>query len=278
MAYSLNSVISYLQAKEAQAYKANLERKEIIEEMYDEMIARYGAGGTFGAGYKAELETAKKSAISSATQTDISRGLYGVSPYEATWEKEVGAPARLKLEDIKMEKLTAAEQAKAGFLERIEEPYPDYGLIASLAAQAVQTPTTTGLGMPTSRLQTWEQQFSPTSTTPSYYGSSGYTGSAYGGVTPTSLHYSNVTPTATTYGYSTSGASAPVKTNEEYSTYLSNLAKTQGTGVVSATPSEYSIIQKRLQDLYGNTKATKKSSTKTPTVAYGYSPYGAGGF
>lgn len=132
---------SLLQLYTQMAEKArlsNLERQKTVESIFDEIIARYGPGGQFGKGYESELATQKVQDVGKTAQRDISRGMYGIRPYEQEWEKTVGSGARLKLEDIRMERLSGAQTGKASFLERIEQPYPDYGplLAASQAGGA----------------------------------------------------------------------------------------------------------------------------------------------
>jgi len=71
-------------------------------------------------------------------QQMISSGLYGTTTAAGAgrrWEEAVGAPARLRLEDIMMQRLSQAQVGKAGFMERIEEPYPDYAMMAGLMQQ-----------------------------------------------------------------------------------------------------------------------------------------------
>lgn len=126
------SIIEEWTRKESEAYAANLARQKEIEAIYDKMIAMYGPGGTYGAGMEAELAKQKVRDVGVTAQRDISRGMYGIRPYEQEWESAVGAPARLKLEDIKTERLSAALGAKAGFEERIEQPYPDYSAMAQM--------------------------------------------------------------------------------------------------------------------------------------------------
>ncbi|MHA1409227.1 MAG: hypothetical protein ACTSQY_02700 [Candidatus Odinarchaeia archaeon] len=128
-------ILKNFEARQQEAREANLRREAQVEAIFDEMIARYGPGGTFGRSYESELAKRKIRDVSAATQADISRGLYGVVPRATEWESTVGAPARLKLEDIKMQRLSQAQTQKAGFLERIEDTYPDYALIAGLAQQ-----------------------------------------------------------------------------------------------------------------------------------------------
>jgi len=112
-----------------QAYAANLARRTEVEDIYDRIISMYGAGGTYGEAALELLGRAKVQDVGRAEQQDISRGLYGVRSRAAEWEAGPGATGRLKLEDIKTERLSSALQAKAGFLAGIQEPYPDYGAL-----------------------------------------------------------------------------------------------------------------------------------------------------
>jgi len=112
------------------------QRKTAIEEIFDKVISMYSPGGAFGKGYEAQLAGQKVQDVGSAKQSAISSGLYGLRNYGQEWGATVGAPARLKLEDIKMERLSSAMMGKAGFLEGIQEPYPDYStLMQATAAQ-----------------------------------------------------------------------------------------------------------------------------------------------
>lgn len=124
-----------------QQYAANLTRQKQAEDIYDRIIGMYGVGGAYGAAAEALLGRQKVSDIGKVAQRDISRGLYGIRPYEEEWERGVGAEARLKLEDIKTERLSAALAGKAGFLERIEQPYPDYGTLQQAMAAEASVPT-----------------------------------------------------------------------------------------------------------------------------------------
>lgn len=133
----LQSLITQFQTKEAEARAANIKRREQVTSIFDEIIARYGPEGTYGKGAEALLERQKVRDVGATAQRDIGRGLYGIRPYEQEWEAGVGAEARLRLEDIKMERLSTAQMGKAGFMERIEEPYPDLSaLMQAVSAQA----------------------------------------------------------------------------------------------------------------------------------------------
>ena len=122
--------------REEGARLSNLARKDQVSQIYQDIIKRYEPGGAFGAGYEAQLQRQKIGDVGKTAQRDIGRGLYGIRPYEQEWEATTGASARLKLEDLRMERLSGAQTGMAGFLERIEEPYPDYSaLMAASQAQ-----------------------------------------------------------------------------------------------------------------------------------------------
>lgn len=111
------------------ARQANLARKQQIESMYGEMMKRYQPGGAFERAGLGQIERAKTKGTGKEMQQMISSGLFGTTTAAQTgrrWEAEVGAPSRLRLEDIMQQRLTGIQQQKAGFLERIQEPYPDY--------------------------------------------------------------------------------------------------------------------------------------------------------
>jgi len=73
----------------------------------------------------------------------ISSGLFGTQAAAGVgmqWERTVGAPARLRLEDIMMQRLSQAQIGKAQAIERREDIYPDYGLMSQLIAQVAAAP------------------------------------------------------------------------------------------------------------------------------------------
>lgn len=123
---------------EKTARQANLRREKEIRGYFDTMIGLYAPGGGFGRGYEAELERTKTKDVARGTQQLISSGLYGTTTAAGlgkAWEEEVGAPSRLRLEDLRLERYAQALGQKASFVERIENMYPDYGLIAGLQSQ-----------------------------------------------------------------------------------------------------------------------------------------------
>jgi len=115
--------------------QANIVRQKRIESLYGEMMARFQPGGAFEKRGLAEIERQKTRGVGREMQQMISSGMYGTTTAAGAprrWEAEVGAPARLRLEDIMQQRLTGIQQQKAGFLERIQEPYPDYRLLMSM--------------------------------------------------------------------------------------------------------------------------------------------------
>jgi len=132
-------ILSQYEAAQAKAREAAAAREAEIRELYDEIIERYGPTGAFGKGYEAQLERQKAREVAAGGQALVSSGLYGTTQLAGLgkkFEEEVGAPARLKLEDIRAERLSQAQIGKAGFVERIEDIYPDYAMMAKLMAQA----------------------------------------------------------------------------------------------------------------------------------------------
>ena len=128
------------------AKQANERRYAQAMAIYDEIINRYQPGGTFGKAALSQLEAQKTRDVGEATQKQISSGLFGVQTTAGLpqkWEAEVGAPSRLRLEDLMMERLSQAQMQKASFIERREDEYPDLNAImqAASAGGTVQSGT-----------------------------------------------------------------------------------------------------------------------------------------
>ncbi len=143
MATALSDLMAKWQESQEGARLSNIKRSEQITAIYDEIIRRYEPGGTFGKAALGQLEKQKVRDVGGEMQQMISSGLYGTTTAAGTgrrWEESVGAPSRLRLEDIMMQRLSEAQVGKAGFMERIEEPYPDYAMMASLMQQGAAGP------------------------------------------------------------------------------------------------------------------------------------------
>jgi len=92
--------------------------------LLDEIIERYRPGGKFGTAELALLEREKEKSLARTAQDLTSRGLAGTTigtGAAKSWEEEIGMPARLRLEDIRSQRLAEAMGAKAGYLEREQE-------------------------------------------------------------------------------------------------------------------------------------------------------------
>ncbi len=121
-----------LEKKQTAATKA---REKQISAIYDSIISMFGAGGSYGQGVLASLDRQKTQDVASAAQSMVDTGLYGTTTTAGLgkkWEEEIGVPSRMKLEDVKAEKLSTAKLGKAQFLTNIEQPTMDYGLLSQL--------------------------------------------------------------------------------------------------------------------------------------------------
>lgn len=220
---TLDKLLADFEAAQEKAEAANLAREAEIRAITDEIIARYQPGGPFEAAGLAQLATAKTADIGTGMQNLIASGLAGTEAagqLETAWEQAVGAPARLSLEDLMMQRLSAAQMGKAEFIEGIENVYPDYTTMAQLAMEAAETPDTTGYTYSTGEKSPspWEAEFmgggwslEPYGTlgggavqmaypAPTYTPSTGgYTTPTYEPSTPTAPTYEPYTPLSTTY-------------------------------------------------------------------------------
>jgi hypothetical protein len=134
----VNGAIGQFEQLSEQARVDNLKREQEIRAIFDDVINRYSENGTYKAGMTKDIENQKESDIGKQIQQMISSGIYSTSMpagLSNKWESEVGTTARLKLEDLLQERVINAKLQKANFLNTIESSYPDYGQLASLAAQ-----------------------------------------------------------------------------------------------------------------------------------------------
>lgn len=265
MPTAMEDLMGQFAAKESEARAANIKRKQQIESIFDEIITRYGPSGTYGEAARALLERQKVRDVGATAQRDISRGMYGIRPYEAEWEAEVGAPARLKLEDIMMQRLSQAQVGKAGFLERIEEPYPDYGAIMQSMATAGAGGGGRGGGgttsFPSSRTtglsERWQGQWEQFQKR-----GLGWKTPTVGGIASTAQEklpedfykwyragFESPEKYAEFVGRPGAGQETISEASPEYQAYLRSMQQRQ-PGAVTATPTEYKKIQQRLKKKY----------------------------
>lgn len=135
----VDDILAKFQEAQQRANEANLERYRQGLSLYDQIIGQYSPGGTFGQGVEAQLGRSRTKALAQGTQALVSAGLAGTTKAATLgrqFEEEVAVPARLRMEDIRQERLAEARRGKAGFMERREDVGPDYRTIAGLAQQA----------------------------------------------------------------------------------------------------------------------------------------------
>jgi len=115
--------------REKGAREANLARESEIRGTYDQLIGQ--GQGAFRTAGLADIERGKTQAVGAGTQQMISSGLYGTTtaasiPVQAENQASL---SRLKLEDIIQQRQNELKLGKASFVERIEQPYPDYSML-----------------------------------------------------------------------------------------------------------------------------------------------------
>ncbi len=132
-----SSLLANFEKRETGAREANVKRETEIRGIYDQLIGQ--GQGAFRTAGLADIERGKTRAIGSGMQQMVSSGLFGTTtaasiPVQAENQASL---SRLKLEDIIQQRTTELKLGKAGFVERIEDPYPDYNqLIQAMAAGA----------------------------------------------------------------------------------------------------------------------------------------------
>lgn len=117
---------------------ANKKREDEIRSMMDEVIGMYRQGGAFGQGVEAQLGRERTQTLATGGQSLISSGMYnttGLAGLSTQFAENVAMPTRMKLEDLRMEKLQGALGQKASFVESITDQSPDYRLLAELMAK-----------------------------------------------------------------------------------------------------------------------------------------------
>ena len=140
---ALDTLLAQMQKAQETATTANLKREEEIRAITDAIIARYQPGGAFQEAGLAQIAKAKTQAVGGGMQSLIASGLAGTETAAGLgtgFEAGAGSQMRLSLEDLMMERLSSAQMSKAGFIEGIQDEYPDTSLMSQLAMQAAQSP------------------------------------------------------------------------------------------------------------------------------------------
>lgn len=135
----LTSLYQKYQKMENEAKKFNLSREKEVRGTYADILGRLAPGGAFEKSELAGIEAQAENLVGKETQNLISSGLFGTTTAASIPTRvatEFTRPARMKLEDLLEQRRTEAKLGLAGFVERIQNPYPDYNaLIQAMAAQ-----------------------------------------------------------------------------------------------------------------------------------------------
>ena len=127
---NIGTITQMYQAMEEEAKKKNLAREKEIRKLYANMLnSLTGSNNSLRASGLADIETESARLVGSETQQMISSGLYGTTTAGAIPRKVATGftqPSRLKLEDLISSRKRELQLGLAEFVERIENPYPDY--------------------------------------------------------------------------------------------------------------------------------------------------------
>jgi len=318
MSDTLQSLLEGFEKSYGEAREANLKRYGQAMSIYDEIIARYQPGGAFQKSALGQLEKQKVKDVGREKQDLISSGMFGTTTFAGVgrgWEESVGAPSRLKLEDVMMQRLSQAQVGKVGVMEGREDEYPDYGTIAQLAgaigqggtsgggggAARSQAPYSTNAAGLTSLPGRSGSTVTPATTQRGGAGGEGAgsgegnlsdirMGAGYGPTYQTAGEMSGVISgvardvAAENRGASyieDPGAGKKQATTQselmQYERYKKGLKRT-GISAVANFETWYKANKGTGATKYLTAQAAKKSSGRAPSRKLGYSPYGAGGF
>jgi len=136
------SLASQYQKMEKEAKRANVAREKEIRNIYSNILNQIsGSESSLRAAGLADIERQAGQLVGQETQQMISSGLYGTTTAAAIPRNVATSftrPSRLKLEDLLASRKREAQLGLAGFVERIETPYPDYNALMQAQIAAMQ--------------------------------------------------------------------------------------------------------------------------------------------
>jgi len=242
---NIDEIIGKFTEQQEAARLSNEQRYAQALAIYDKIISQYQPGGEYLKGAEAELEREKGRTVAAETQDLISSGLFGTSITAGLgqkWEAEVGMPARLKLEDVRMGRLAQALGGKATAIQAREDIGPDYATVAQLAAQASNQPSRRtgsyatggrgGGGQGSTRPSPYTSSFMPTG------GSGGSGGRGFGGRPTPQYQYVKGPPSMSQAGMEMSRSGATYMGGGTWR-YSGDLAEAHGAVRGYATPEQY---------------------------------------
>jgi len=127
------SLVDQYKQMASEAKAANVAREKEIRSIYANILNSIsGSNASMRASGLSDIETQSKQLVGQESQNLISSGLYGTTTAASIptrVESSFARPARLKLEDLLASRKREAQLGLAGFVERIENPYPDYNAL-----------------------------------------------------------------------------------------------------------------------------------------------------
>lgn len=132
MAY-LDAIANLQKSREA-ANKANQKRLTEALGYYDQLVDIFSPGGDYGKSLEASLAIGKRGSVSTGMQNLVSSGMANTqmaAGLGTAFEQQVANPARLQLEDVRLQRLSEALMGKAGTLERVQDYGPSDELVSS---------------------------------------------------------------------------------------------------------------------------------------------------
>lgn len=139
IATSQQGIIADFQTAMDKANAANESRYQEGLGIYDELITMFQPGGDYGKGAAAYYEQGKSKAKASNTQSLVNAGMANLTQgggFDKSYEKDVGVPFWLNLNDMQMGALAQAMNQKVGFIEKKEDAQPDLNLLSTLLQQS----------------------------------------------------------------------------------------------------------------------------------------------
>jgi len=136
------SLVDLYEQITSKAKADNVAREKEIRNIYANVLNEIsGSNASLRASGLKDIETQSKQLVGQETQQMISSGLYGTTTAAGIPTKVASTftqPARLKLEDLLSARKREVQLGLAGFVERIENPYPDYNALIQAQIAAAQ--------------------------------------------------------------------------------------------------------------------------------------------
>jgi len=111
MAESMTGYLRQFIEANAAARAATQKRLDEAMAIYEQNIQSYAPGGAYERGVTGQIDTARTKNLASSTQALVDSGLYNTSLRAGIgrkFEKDVATPAMLQMEDVQLQRLSAA--------------------------------------------------------------------------------------------------------------------------------------------------------------------------